>query len=89
MLCDHCGTCIIFDKEDYVKMVFSDGTKKWWHHHPCFGLDFLDLKKVRKEHHEKDTPVSRPTAHFLAERGTPLPVQRGAITIKCLGIVSH
>jgi len=66
MLCNRCGTVVMFEKEDFVKMQFQDGTKKWWHLHPCFGLDFLEVQQVKKEIQNVTHPFSTDASGTLS-----------------------
>lgn len=61
MLCFHCGTVVIFDKESWAKIVTQDGVKKFYHLQPCFHLEYLEVALVRKElPHEAKHQEARP-----------------------------
>jgi hypothetical protein len=59
MLCFRCGTIVLFEKEDFVKMVFQTGEKHLYHME-CFTLNFVRFEDIRMKAEQTRTGALDP-----------------------------
>jgi hypothetical protein len=71
-LCNKCGTCVVFEKEDFVKLQFQNG-KKIFYHMECFSLDFVRVSQLKGVSHENTNKVEGTRVGVLDSQGNLFP----------------